>query len=156
MTEDWDRWKKPCRAELKQIDEFDVKDVITMAEVPPGAQVVPLIVDLKAKYNAEGEHLKDKCRIFVSGNLEWRDELEQLYAPTATDKTKKMLFAIAVELGWHIRGLDIVGAFLGGELKSPVYVRLPKEFEDLDPETLEPLTDEQARQRYGPIILRLK
>ena len=156
LKEDWDRWKKPCIAELKQIEEFDVKDVITLAEVPPNAQVVPLLVDLKAKYNAEGDHLKDKCRILVSGNLEWRDELEQLYAPTATDKTKKMLFAIAVELGWHIRGLDIVGAFLGGELKSPVYVRLPREFEDLDPETLEPLTDEQARQRYGPIIWRLK
>lgn len=156
MKEDWGRWKKPCLAEMQQMEQFDVKDVITLDEVPRGAQIVPLIVDLKAKYNAEGDHLKDKCRFLVSGNLEWRDELEQLYAPTATDKTKKMLFAIAVELGWHIRGLDIVGAFLGGELKTPVYVRLPQEFEGLDPETLEPLTDAQARQRYGPIIWRLK
>ena len=78
--------------------------------------------------------MKDKCRVIVSGNLEWCDELEQLYAPTATDKTKKMLFAIAVELGWHIRGLDIVGAFLGGELKTPVYVSPPKEFAGLDPD----------------------
>ncbi len=50
--------------------------------------------------------------------------------------TIKILLTVAAVKGWEIHHCDYTNAYPNAKLKTPVYVRCPQRYEDLDGETL--------------------
>ena len=78
-------------------------------------------MDLKTKRTG-----KRKARLVVLGNLEKVDVSRDLFSPTINNKTINLMFSLAAQHGFKMRGLDIYGAFITADIDEPVYMQLPK------------------------------
>jgi hypothetical protein len=56
----------------------------------------------------------------------------ETYAPTASLATFRLLVAISVFNGWQLRNLDIITAFLNGDIDTDVFMGIPEGM-DIDP-----------------------
>ena len=50
----------------------------------------------------------------------------ETYAPTVHYSLLRVLFAIAAREGWHLHQMDVVSAYLAGELTEEVWMSLPE------------------------------
>jgi hypothetical protein len=125
----WHIWEAPVRLEFKNIDDMNVKEPIRFEDIPRGAQVLQLIMNLSTKRYSSGDIEKLKARLLLLGNHEW-ETFEETFSPTAAKETLLFFIALLVLLGIPIHEMDIVAAFLYSELEEPVYCRLPPECRD--------------------------
>jgi Reverse transcriptase (RNA-dependent DNA polymerase) len=51
----------------------------------------------------------------------------ETYAPTASLATFRLLVAISVFNGWQLRNLDIITAFLNGDIDTEVFMGIPED-----------------------------
>jgi hypothetical protein len=121
-------WKPAVEAEMKLLspEGLDCYDVVSVAEVPHGCQILQSKMDLKCKRHTTGDSDKRKGRLVALGNLEAPDPDRDLFSPTVNNKTINLMFALAAQHGLKMRGLDIYGAFITAFIDSPVYLQLPK------------------------------
>jgi hypothetical protein len=110
---------------MKNLDDNGTGEVINFEDIPKGATIYPSKLILKKKRDAENSFTKAKARLVVCSNLT-KSIFATLFAPTANDKSIKLLFAMAMIFSMNIIGIDIKGAFLYPELKEPVFISLPR------------------------------
>lgn len=81
----------------------------------------------KIKTDPEGNVVKFKARLVAQGfkQIKYTDYCDT-YAPVANIETIRLLLAMGISKGWHIHHLDVKCAYLYGELKENVYMRLPQ------------------------------
>jgi hypothetical protein len=83
--------------------------------------------DLEYKWVFKRKPLSDggvrsKARLVIRGFLQrYGVDFMETYAPTASLAAFRLLVAVAVFNGWSIRILDIITAFLYGDIDSEVY-----------------------------------
>lgn len=71
-----------------------------------------------------------KARLVARGfQVQKEDKFDVMYAPVARMSTVRMVIAKAVDEDLPIRQLDIPTAFLNGQLKSEIYIKIPKGLE---------------------------
>ena len=70
-----------------------------------------------------------KARLVVRG-FQQTNVIDDIYAPVAKMQTLKMLFPFCCQNGLIIEQLNVVTAFLNGEVRSEVYVGQPKGYSD--------------------------
>ena len=132
----WPVWEEPFLRELNNIVRTHrAWTQITREMIPGGAEILNLIIDLKATYHPNGQLKKRKCRIVLDGSRARKDG-QKHFAPTPSHTALMMLIAIAVLWGLKIRDIDIVAAFLYAILDKPMYGRMPKPFEDESGDTV--------------------
>ena len=70
--------------------------------------------------------MRYKARVVVLGNLPLDDELDDGFlAPMINSVSLKLLLALAVNLNYSIRHLDVKNAYLHAELKQEIYMQQP-------------------------------
>ena len=86
----------------------------------------------RTKIDPEGKK-RYKARLVIKGYEEVNSEdYNETFAPVARLSTLQMLFALSIEMGWHIHQMDVVAAFLYPAIAETVYVEPPAEIEWLE------------------------
>ena len=116
--------------ELKTLQKLDTYEVVTREKIPHGAFIFPTKFVMRQKLTALGEYVKHKARLTVLGNLDREVPSTELFSPTASDKSLKLVCALAIVLGLILFGLDVYAAFLIPTIKRNVYVTLPTQVTD--------------------------
>jgi hypothetical protein len=99
---------------------YETGTEVARADIPVGAQILPVKVVLKIKRDSEGNPTKFKARLCVRGNLMRKEDLGSVFAPTANDKSLKLFMAIATALS-----LAVYGAFLFPTQKEEIFICMP-------------------------------
>ena len=106
-------------------------DVTTL---PLGKKLIGCTWLYKKKYLSNGKILCRKSRLVAQGNRQ-REGLDytDTFAPVAKPSTICVLLEIAAAKQWEVHQMDVSNAFLHGDLKEEVYMKLPQGFQDSDP-----------------------
>ncbi|GJP62563.1 hypothetical protein CLOP_g19613, partial [Closterium sp. NIES-67] len=98
-------------------------------ESPPRAITSKMIY--RHKYGPEGELTRYKSRLVARGFQQTKGkDYDEVFAPVGKGTTLRVLLAIAALLGWKIRQMDIVTAFLNGIILEEVYMKQPEGLDD--------------------------
>ena len=122
-SDHWDFWKRAIEAELSQHFknkswEFDA--------LPVGRKEVSSRWVFDLKRDADGNPYRYKARLVAKGFTQrFGIDYQETFAPTARLESVRTLLAAATKLGMHIHQMDIVTAFLNGELEEEIFMKPP-------------------------------
>jgi hypothetical protein len=123
-TDQAGEWLTAVAAEHANLVANDTFDEVCRADVPRGAQVLPVKIVFKTKRAPDGSVLKYKCRAVVVGCRQ-RDTGALTYAPVAHLEVYRTFVAVAAQLGQTIHAMDCVAAYLNSEIDETVYIHAP-------------------------------
>ena len=77
--------------------------------------------------NSDGSLDRHKAQLVALGNRqEYGIDYEETFALVAKMTNVRLLFAIAASQSWPLYQMDVKNAFLHGDLKEEVYMRIPQ------------------------------
>ncbi|XP_019156986.1 PREDICTED: uncharacterized protein LOC109153587 [Ipomoea nil] len=80
----------------------------------------------RTKRNADGTVERYKARLVAKGfNQVAGEDFFDTFSPVVKPTTVRMLFSLAISMGWTLRQLDVHNAFLNGHLSETVYMKQP-------------------------------
>ena len=146
--------RSPAKWEAPTLSEFDslisekswrVPD-IDIKLIPP-KDIVPSMLIYSEKFNPDGTHNKDKCRLVIRGDKFYDIYHTDTYSSTVRPESVKILLAIAAEQDYEIESVDAKTAFLNSPVEDGVciYVKRPPGV----PDTLMPEIVQLQKYVYG-------
>ena len=88
------------------------------------------------KYGESGKIDRFKCRVVAQGISQIPGtDYNETFAPVARFGTIRTLLAIGVQCGMNIQQMDVITAFLNGNLKEDLFMAQPSGFEEKGRET---------------------
>ena len=92
-----------------------------LVERKPGMHVLP------CKYVFKIKNGGPKARVVVLGNLQiFGLDYFETFSPVVKMVTIRTILAISASLGWEIEQMDVVTAFLNGELDEIIFMEIPE------------------------------
>jgi len=83
----------------------------------------------KVKAKDDGTVDKFKARLVIQGFSQRPGiDYDETFAPVAHQESIRLLLALAAQHGYQLRHVDIVGAFLNGEMEEQVFMKQPDGF----------------------------
>jgi hypothetical protein len=132
MRQDPVNWNRAIQEELSSLRENGTWAVENAAQLPPGCKPIPGKWVFKRKALPDGG-IRYKARMVIQGfRQRYGIDFMETYAPTASLTAFRLLIAIAVYNGWSLRAIDVITAFLNGDLDTEVWMK-PPEGLDIDP-----------------------
>jgi transposase InsO family protein len=123
--QDADLWQQAVNAEFKSLHEMGVYE---NSHIPAGKAALPSRLVFAIKRDEHGNVEKYKCRLVAKGFQQVAGkDYDEVFAPTAQHASLRILLAIAAAKGLTVDQIDVKTAFLNGELKEEVYLKLPDE-----------------------------
>ena len=123
-------WAEALGMEVKGI--IDRKTLSGECELPDGLSIKHLVtakVVFDVKYGENMEVLKFKARFVARGfSQQYGVNYEDTFAPTMGMNALRLLVALAAKEGWLLHQMDVVAAFLAGDLTEDVYMKVPEYF----------------------------
>lgn len=117
-------WRKTMAEELAALE---ANNTWTVQTLPPGKITIGCKWVYKAKLKADGSLDRYKARLVAQGFTQQAGiDFQDTFSPVAKLTTVRLLLSIAAQLNWNFLQLDINNAFLNGELREEVYMKLPK------------------------------
>ncbi len=104
-----------------------------LTELPADRESDQLHLVYHLKRNSEGEIVKHKARLVARGFSQrpgFDFDEDRLYAPVVRMETLRILLVIAAMFDLEIEQVDIVGAYLNGQLEEEIYMEQPQGFQD--------------------------
>lgn len=120
------KWKDAMRQEIEAIEK---NETWKLTELHAGHKAINLKWVFKLKKDTNGRIIKHKARVVAKGYVqEYGVNFEEIFAPVTRLETVHLLLALAAKNEWEIHHLDVISAFLNGELLEEVYVNQPEGF----------------------------
>ncbi len=110
-------WRPAIEKEMNAMAEHYVWDIV---ERPNDCKLLPCA--WKFSYKDDGTA---KARLYLVGNREPFDSIQNTYSPVTDMMTVLWLCSLAVKYGIPVYQMDVTTAFLNADLDSPRYMRLP-------------------------------
>eukprot|EP00937_MAST-01D_sp_MAST-1D-sp2_P007317 g7317.t1 len=144
---DYKGWWLAMRSEYLSWKKLSVFEVIDKKARDRGRNTYPLQDIWKRKWKPNGQFDKWKLRLCVLGNLFKRgvDCSKNTFAPTVSAAAARLFFAISVQLGYAIWGLDVKTAYLTAKSSGKYYTFFPNVFK------LAEMTEEQVDNLHKQI-----
>ncbi|GJP54688.1 hypothetical protein CLOM_g13741 [Closterium sp. NIES-68] len=123
-----EKWKASEDEEFGSLIENETWD---LCDLPPRKKAITSKMIYRHKYGPEGELTRYKSRLVARGFQQTKGkDYDEVFAPVGKGTTLRVLLAIAALLGWKIRQMDIVTAFLNGIILEEVYMKQPEGLDD--------------------------
>ncbi|KAJ3557795.1 hypothetical protein NP233_g11654 [Leucocoprinus birnbaumii] len=128
-----DGWKAAVDAEYRQLKEKGVFEWVE--SLPEGKKAVGSRTVYRDKLDGHGNHVKFKSRIVARGFSQIPGEdFNETFSSVAKFTTLRVFLSLAAFLDFDIHQIDIVGAYLQGDLDEEIYMEIPEEIKELDPD----------------------
>ena len=127
-------WQKAIETELLALEENQTWDI-----VPCPTSVKPLSSKFvfSIKLRSDGSIDRYKARLVVLGNKQqYGLDYDETFAPVAKMTTVRTILALAASQSWPLHQMDVKNAFLHGDLKEEVYIKLPNGMPTPSPNTV--------------------
>ena len=122
---DKDRWLEAMQKELRSIQDRKTWEMLPLPEYV--SNVIDSKWVFKVKCNEEGEPTKFKARLVARGFSQiYGVDYEETFAPTVHYSSLRVLFAIVAREGWFLHQMDVVSAYLAGELTEEIWMSPPE------------------------------
>ena len=119
-------WKLATDAEYQSLVDNDTWDLV---EPPEGRAVVGCKWVFKVKYDGEGKVERFKSRLVAKGYSQrygrYGIDFEETFSPVVHFSSVRTLLALAVQKDMIVYQMDVVTAFLNGELDEKIYMQQP-------------------------------
>lgn len=121
-----EHWREAMKSEIAALES---NDTWTLTHLPPGKNIVDSKWIYKIKFKPNGDVECYKARLVARGFTQIEGEdFHETFAPVAKLVTMRCLISIAAAKGWSIHQLDVNNAFLHGDLKEEIYMKIPQGF----------------------------
>ena len=121
-------WKEAMQKEYESLSDHQTWDLV---DLPKNANLVGCKWVFKTKRTATGEIDRYKARLVAQGfSQEAGVDYDEVYAPVAKYKSIRTMLAIGNQLDLEIHQMDVVAAFLNGDLDEDIYMKQPEGFVD--------------------------
>ena len=122
---DADLWRVAAENEIESLQDLNVYSLVPRSTVPPGQKVISTKWVFKIKPNK-----MYKARLVGQGwNQVPGQDCGSTFAPVCRLQSIRMVLAIAAEMDWEVRQLDVKTAFLYADIEEDVFVAEPPGFE---------------------------
>ena len=124
-SEESSKWINAMRTELSSLRENATWKIL---DRPKNKNVLSNKWVFCVKHKEDGSIDKYKARLVVRG-CEQRDgyDFSEVFAPVARYDTIRTLFAICANREMHLHHMDVVTAFVQGDLHDEIYMEMPKD-----------------------------
>ena len=117
------QWRAACAEEMEQ---FVHQNIFDMVPKPEGHKVVDYKWVFKMKLGPDGQVEHYKACLVTKGFSQVKGiDFNETYSPVVGHSTVRTLLALACTNGWHIYQMDAKSAFLNGDLKEEIYIKIP-------------------------------
>jgi hypothetical protein len=127
-----DAWLKAYRSELKNL--IINNNTFTIEKPRPGERIIPTKPVFKAKQTKDGYLDKLKVREVVRGDLEERNDDDDVWSPGTSTCGVRMHLAQAAKAGRAPKQADFIGAYLQARVRGRHFVRISGELAKYFPE----------------------
>lgn len=122
-----DRWLEAMKSEMQSLDKNNVWELVP---IPKDRKLVDCRWVLGRKYNSEGKPDRYKARLVAKGfTQEYGLDYEETFAPVVHFNSLRLFLTLAVYFKMNIQQMDVVTAFLYGELEEEIFMEQPPGFE---------------------------
>ena len=115
-------WIKAIHEEWTRLQEM--KTFTIEKDTSRQRPIIPCKWVFRKKIQVDGT-VRYKARLVICGNFQTEDTYSETFAPTASLITFCFLIALAAFFHWSLRHVDVMTAFLYGDLDEEVYMRPP-------------------------------
>lgn len=131
-SNEWEDWKRAIQSELDSLKKREVFE--GPIELPPGAKTVGSRWVFVKKVNSEGQTVRYKARLVAQGYSQRPGfDYTATYSPVMDFTTYRLLIAFSKFMKFDMDSLDIVTAYLYGELDREIYINIPEGY-NIDPQ----------------------
>lgn len=121
-------WKKAMDAE---INSHRVNKTWELIKLPLGKKIIKAKWVFKRKRNENGEILKYKARLVAKGcSQRYGIDYMETYSPVVRYTSIRFLIAMAVNEEYKIHQMDVITAYLQGDLDEEIYMEQPEGYND--------------------------
>lgn len=129
-SENSEQWKAAMQVEYDSLIKNGTWELV---DYPKGKNVIGSRWVFSTKFNPDGTVEKFKARLVAQGCSQVHGEdFNETYAPVARQSTIRLVLALSAKLKLFVNHIDIVAAYLNGDLKEDVYMRQPEIFVSKD------------------------
>ncbi|KAL3523634.1 hypothetical protein ACH5RR_016468 [Cinchona calisaya] len=127
-------WRQAIDAEFLALEENQTWDVVSC---PPSVKPLGSKLVFSIKLRPDGSIDRYKARLVVLGNKQqYGLDYDETFAPVAKMTTVRTILALAASQSWSLHQMDVKNAFLHGDLKEEVYIKLPHGMPTSSPNTV--------------------
>ena len=124
---DWKQWELAMQAELAKMDKYNVWTVVNRNSIPNVRTVGAKWVYTRKIDGETGKPSKYKARWVAKGYSQIEGvDFDELFAAVAHKDTIRLFLAIVNYHNWEMDQVDIVAAFLNGDLEETIYMEPPE------------------------------
>lgn len=128
VSKDSSKWEMAMKEEF---DSLIKNGTWNLAELPKNKKVINCKWVFKSKTDDEGNVMRYKARLVAKGCGQRKGiDYQETYSPVVRYSSIRYLISIAAEYDLDIYQMDVVTAFLHGELSDELYMKQPEFFDD--------------------------